>query len=103
VKYDPSSLQQVVSGTSTTSAYPFVPTETRTVGGDLHTAPASSAADGSAEESTPTMPVKAGPVVTTLMEQGEVISTQSITSKTRTVETVTVSLFQIFTIFPQEK
>lgn len=32
---------------------------------------------------------KGPPVVTTLMEQGEVISTQSITSKTRTVETVT--------------
>ena len=76
-----------------------MPTETRTVGGDIHTAPVSTAADGSAEESTPTMPIKAGPVVTTLMEQGEVISTQSITSKTRTVETVTVSSFHIFTFF----
>jgi len=31
------------------------------------------------------------PIVTTLMNEGEVITTHSITSKTRTVETVTVS------------
>lgn len=37
---------------------------------------------------------KGSPKVTTLMEQhGEIITTQNITSKTRTVETVTVSLY----------
>lgn len=36
---------------------------------------------------------KGSPVVTTLMEQhGEIITTQNITSKTRTVETVTVRI-----------
>lgn len=37
--------------------------------------------------------IKGSPKVTTLMEQhGEIITTQNITSKTRTVETVTVTL-----------
>ena len=38
------------------------------------------------------------PIVTTLMNEGELITTHSITSKTRTVETVTVSLTLIYFI-----
>lgn len=79
VKYDPSSFTGGASPSST-SSYPFVTTEARTVGG--------ASASSSHTESDET--TKGSPVVTTLMEQGDVITTQSITSKTRTVETVTV-------------
>lgn len=85
MKYDPSSFASVDAPKST-SAYPFVPTETRTVGSVNEEAAA--AASGSHDDDV----VKGSPVVTTLME-GEVITTQNITSKTRTVETVTVSSF----------
>jgi len=72
VKYDPSTFASVPPTTS--SSYPCVPTESRTVGG------AQGANGGS---------VMGPPIVTTLMNEGEVITTHSITSKTRTVETVT--------------
>ncbi|XP_057373641.1 protein 4.1 homolog isoform X3 [Daphnia carinata] len=76
VKYDPSSFSPVAAP-KTSSSYPFVPTETRTMGSAGHVS--------HDEEDT-----KGSSVVTTLMEQqGEVITTQNITSKTRTVETVT--------------
>lgn len=79
VKYDPSSFSSTVAPKAT-SSYPFVPTESRTVGSVDEATPSSHEAD-----------VKGSPVVTTLMEQhGEIITTQNITSKTRTVETVTV-------------
>ena len=81
VKYDPSSFTGAASPSST-SSYPFVTTEARTVGG-------ASASSGHSESDET---AKGSPVVTTLMEQGDVITTQSITSKTRTVETVTVIL-----------
>jgi len=67
VKYDPSTFSSVPPTTS--SSYPCVPTESRTVGGDVD--------------------VMGPPIVTTLMNEGELITTHSITSKTRTVETVT--------------
>lgn len=72
VTYDPASFAAPCEASVTSAAFPFVPTESRTVGGDPTTAEAAPA------------------VVTTLIESGEIISTQSITSKTRTVETVTV-------------
>ncbi len=79
VKYDPSSFSSTVAPKAT-SSYPFVPTESRTVGSVEEATPSSHEAD-----------VKGSPVVTTLMEHhGELITTQNITSKTRTVETVTV-------------
>ena len=74
VKYDPSSY--ATAPPTTSSSYPFVATESRTVGG------------ASQEEV-----VKGPPVVTTLMDHGDIITTQSITSKTRTVETVTVIIY----------
>uniref|UniRef100_A0A0P4YUC1 Moesin/ezrin/radixin homolog 1 n=1 Tax=Daphnia magna TaxID=35525 RepID=A0A0P4YUC1_9CRUS len=76
IKYDPSSFSPAAAP-KTSSSYPFVPTETRTMG---------SAGPASHDEEE----TKGSPVVTTLMEQhGEIITTQNITSKTRTVETVT--------------
>jgi hypothetical protein len=79
VKYDSSSFTPATAS-KTTSSYPFVPTEIRTVG---------SAGEISHDEEG----TKGSPVVTTLMEQhGEVVTTQNITSKTRTVETVTVRI-----------
>merc|ERR1712071_603870 len=57
------------TNSTTSSSYPCVPTESRTVGGDVD--------------------VMGPPIVTTLMNEGELITTHSITSKTRTVETVT--------------
>ena len=75
MKYDPTTFTATTPSAST-SSYPFVPTEVRTVGNP---------AVQSGDEYIPTTPM-----VTTLMEQGEVVTTQSITSKTRTVETVTV-------------
>ena len=79
VKYDPSSFTSAPAP-STTSSYPFVPTETRTLGG------------GNVTSSPTDLDAVSPSVVTTIMEQGELITTQSITSKTRTVETVTVKL-----------
>lgn len=79
IKYDPSSFSPAAAP-KTSSSYPFVPTETRTMG---------SAGPASHDEEE----TKGSPVVTTLMEQhGEIITTQNITSKTRTVETVTVRI-----------
>jgi len=72
VKYDPSAFASVPPTTS--SSYPCVPTESRTVGG---------------VQATNGGMVMGPPIVTTLMNEGEVITTHSITSKTRTVETVT--------------
>lgn len=78
VKYEPSSFSPTTAPKAT-SSYPFVPTESRTMG---------TASDTNHEED-----VKNSPTATTLMEHhGEVITTQNITSKTRTVETVTVRI-----------
>ena len=82
VKYDSSSFSPATASMAT-SSYPFVSTETRTVGSAGEIGPDE---DG----------VKGSPVVTTLMEQhGEVVTTQNITSKTRTVETVTVRYYYL--------
>ncbi|EFX65741.1 hypothetical protein DAPPUDRAFT_219239 [Daphnia pulex] len=76
VKYDSSSFSPAAA-TKTTSSYPFVPTETRTVG---------SAGEISHDDEH----IKGSAVVTNLIEEhGEIVTTQNITSKTRTVETVT--------------
>jgi len=75
VKYDPTTYTANTPSTTSTSSYPFVPTEVRTVG------------NPAARDEYVANP----PMVTTIMEQGEVVTSQSITSKTRTVETVTVN------------
>lgn len=85
VKYDSSSFSPAAA-TKTTSSYPFVPTETRTVG---------SAGEISHDDEH----IKGSAVVTNLIEEhGEIVTTQNITSKTRTVETVTVRIFKYFLI-----
>ena len=103
VKYDPASMTAAAAaaGTNGAASAPFVATESRTVGGAGPESPRSVASDdGTDVDGAPIGDygvdygvggVAAGStVVTTLMEQGEIISTQNITSKTRTVETVTV-------------
>ena len=75
MKYDPTTYTANTPSTTSTSSYPFVPTEVRTVG------------NPAARDEYIANP----PMVTTIMEQGEVVTSQSITSKTRTVETVTVN------------
>jgi hypothetical protein len=83
IKYDPSSFSPATAP-KTSSSYPFVPTETRTMG-------SAGAANYSDEEA------RGSSGMTTLMEQqGEIITTQNITSKTRTVETVTVRVDFVF-------
>lgn len=80
VKYDSSSFSPTdVSKAS--SSYPFVTTESKTVG----------SAEGIGRDE---VSVEGQPIIGALMEHhGEIITTQNITSKTRTVETVTVGLF----------